>query len=286
MYEKKTYFSDSTVYDLAISYDMGKECAIFTDQYVDATHKYTFLHSSDLEKSKLEAFAKFDKIIGVNAGVAANVTRAYPFLESKMASIENFISPETITCHVTDLAPKAAKTQRFEICTCGNLNRVKGQDIAIEAAKMLSDAGLDFTWTFVGDGEDRPLLEQKIAQYGLSDKITITGFQTNPYTYIKRCDLYVQPSKEEAHATTLIEALILGKPIISTNTIAGTYILSKYPGGILVNIDATMLAEKVRFLLENSDERQKLATATGGIDWEKRRLEYANDINTMLAEKI
>lgn len=286
LYEKKTYFSDGVVYDLAISYDMGKECAIFTDLYVDAKEKYTFLHSSDLESTKFDAFAKFDKIIGVNSGVSDNVESVYPHLKDKLAAVENFISPETITDMVDECHADCQTKESYEICTCGGLNRVKGQDVAIKAAKILSDEGCRFHWTLVGDGDKRGELEDLIRQCGLEDKVTITGFQTNPYTYMNECDVYVQPSKEEAHATTLIEALILCKPIVSTNTIAGTYILSKYPGGLLVDIDEQMLADRVRYLMENVDARQKLVDDAKSIDWEARRAEYANDVNRMLAGQI
>ena len=120
----------------------------------------------------------------------------------------------------------------------------------------------------------------------MEDKFTITGFQTNPYTYMNECDIYVQPSKEEAHGATIVEALILCKPIISTNSIGGSYIFSKYPGGILIEMDAKMLADRVRYLMENIDARQKLVDDAKGIDWEARRAEYANDINKMLAGEI
>ena len=60
-------------------------------------------------------------------------------------------------------------------------------------------------------------LKELIAQNNLEDSFILLGKKTNPYPYMKACDLYVQPSRYEGKAVTVTEAKILGKPILITN---------------------------------------------------------------------
>ena len=78
---------------------------------------------------------------------------------------------------------------------------------------MLHDKGLtNIKWYVVGYGGYEGRIKGIIAQNKLEDSFILLGKKTNPYTYIKACDLYVQPSRYEGKAVTVTEAKILGKP--------------------------------------------------------------------------
>ena len=117
--------------------------------------------------------------------------------------------------------------------------------MAVEAAHILRQRGMDFVWYFIGDGSDRNKLEEKINSLGLTERIVITGFMDNPFPLMSQCDIYVQPSYEEAFGRTIKEALVLGKTVVSTATAGGKAILQNGELGKLTSIDAKGLANGI-----------------------------------------
>ncbi|MFT4171435.1 MAG: glycosyltransferase [Rhodocyclaceae bacterium] len=60
-----------------------------------------------------------------------------------------------------------------------------------------------------------------IAELGIGDRVVMPGFQTNPYPWVKHADLFAMASDSEGLPTVLIESLILGTPVVSTDCPTG-----------------------------------------------------------------
>ena len=56
-----------------------------------------------------------------------------------------------------------------------------------------------------------------IVELRMQDYVFTVGRKSNPYPYIRRADLYVQPSRVEGYPMTILEALVLGCAVISTD---------------------------------------------------------------------
>ena len=145
------------------------------------------------------------------------------------------------------------KKEKFTIVTVGRLIPDKRQDRLLSAAKKLKENGSDFIWYFVGDGPEKTKLEKMIAEYGLSNNIVITGMQKNPYPYMAACDIYVQPSYEEALGLTILETHRLNKPVISTATVGGKKLVESGKNGIVCEISSDALAESITDLTANKE---------------------------------
>lgn len=104
----------------------------------------------------------------------------------------------------------------------GRLDSQKGQLLLIEAAAALLDEGRRFELVLIGDGPLRKTLESTIARLGYSDAIRLLGWQGNEVvaTEVLRSRAVVLPSFAEGLPVVLMEALALGRPVIST-AIAG-----------------------------------------------------------------
>ena len=74
----------------------------------------------------------------------------------------------------------------------------------------------------LGLGEEKEKYEKIIDDNGLTDTFKFLGFRDNPYKYVKNADLYVCSSRREGFSTAVTEALVLGKPVVSTNC-SGAY---------------------------------------------------------------
>ena len=82
---------------------------------------------------------------------------------------------------------------------------------------MLKKDNLNFKVLFIGEGKDTNLYKQLVEKYNLQDKIEFLGAKKNPYPYMKLADTVLLTSDYEGYPVVFIEALILNKPIITTD---------------------------------------------------------------------
>ena len=110
----------------------------------------------------------------------------------------------------------------------------------------------------VGDGDTRTKLETMICEYGVADNVFLLGTKTNPYPYMRACDIYVQPSYTEGYSTTICEAGMLGKAIIGTKPSGGIYDqITPGEDGLIVDATVDGLTEGIQTLLENESLRRQ-----------------------------
>lgn len=273
-YEKNHYFANQEAYDVAISYIQGYT-AKFVAHYIKAKRKVMFFHGSTDETHELheEIMPCFNAIVGVNENVQKVLEGLYPAFANKMTFIENYV----------DATEVRNKSQEFKIekpegkhvlCSCGRFTPVKGFDLAVEAAKILKEQNVEFLWYFVGDGSERAKIEQMIKQYGLEDCIQITGMQDNPYSYMNVCDIYVQPSYEESHSLTIVEALILCKPIVSTATVGGKTLIVPNRNGLLADIEESDLVDKISEMISQNNLYREICNNLKEIDYGESLKKY------------
>lgn len=104
----------------------------------------------------------------------------------------------------------------------GRLSGQKGHLLLLEAVRQLVAEGYRFTVALVGDGEMRSQIEQLVIAYDLQAYVSITGWASNDVvkTELLRAQALVLPSFAEGLPVVIMEALALGRPVITT-TIAG-----------------------------------------------------------------
>ena len=147
----------------------------------------------------------------------------------------------------------------MKLLTVGRLHPQKGIDLAVEAARILREKGVEFLWLVAGDGSERPKLQRKIDQYGLGDYFRLIGSRSNPYAYMRACDILVQPSRVEGKSIVLDEAKILCKPIVSTSyTTVGDAIEHGVTGWI-TEMNGEALAEGIARMIRDHELRSSLS---------------------------
>lgn len=275
-YERKTYF-DSKHYDVAVAYVQGY-VALFVDKCISADKKIVFYHTSTNENPELNGkiINNFAAIGALHSQQKELIEEWYPKIKGKITIVENYTDREMLLSQSEEFS--LPETDKTVICSCGRFAPVKGFDLAVEAAKNLKENGKDFIWYFVGDGPERAKLEKLIAEYGLSNNIVITGMQKNPYPYMAACDIYVQPSYEEALGLTILEAHRLNKPVISTATVGGQKLVESGKNGVVCEISSDAIAESIINLINNKDKYsdivKNLKTADYSHEFEKYKQQW------------
>jgi glycosyltransferase involved in cell wall biosynthesis len=145
--------------------------------------------------------------------------------------------------------------------TITRLNDVKGNDILLEAAKIVLKTIPNTLFVFVGDG---PLMEEMLnitKKFNIEDNVLFTGYQKDVSDFLSIFDVKVIASNSEGFPLACLEAMIMGKAMVATEVDGLKEILNHGVTGILVppqNPEA--MAEKIIYLLQSEHERKRLGT--------------------------
>lgn len=131
----------------------------------------------------------------------------------------------------------------------------KNQELLIRAWLK---AGVPHKLVLVGGTTDKKEeeylrhLKELVKELGVADRVVFTGFQKNPYPWVKHAALFAMSSDSEGLPTVLIEALILGTPVVSTDCPTGpSEILTGEFARFLSPVgDVSALATNIRNALE------------------------------------
>lgn len=249
-------------YDVAIGY-LEKNPIYFCVDKVKAKKKIGWIHT---EYSKLGIdksidnyyFSKIDNIFTVSNECKIDLEYMFPQYDRKIEYMPNIISEKRIKF----LSKEEVTDIRFDvgainIVSVGRLEYVKGFDLAIEVSKILIKNGNKIKWYIIGEGSQRVFLENKIDEYDLENSFELLGEKENPYPYISKADIYVQPSRFEGMGISISEAKCLKKPIVITNFKAAKSQIKNDFDGLIVDIDAESIANGITLLINNQHIKNK-----------------------------
>ncbi|MFC4320713.1 glycosyltransferase [Litchfieldia salsa] len=261
----------SKKYDLSVSYAWPHNILA---EKVEAKKKVAWIHT---DYSKLEIdnkldfliWDKFDYIASISDECTKSFVEKYPTLKSKVVLIENITSPNFIRKMANDTVSLPKENENFfNILSVGRLSYVKGYDLAIHALRRLHDKGLtNIKWYVIGYGGYEKELQELIEHNDLNESFILLGKKTNPYPYMKACDLYVQPSRYEGKAVTVTEAKILGKPIIITNYPTAKSQLKDGNEGIICDLSVEGIAAAIERIMKNQELSLRLVNNIKEFDY-------------------
>lgn len=249
-------------YDIAISYAQAFP-TFYVAEKVQADKKFAWVNVSYRLKGEIKDFQKqyydqYDKIVAVSQSTRDIFLEQVPEYADKMEIIQDINDYECIK-KMADM--DEGYTDGFEgirILTIGRLASQKGYDIALEACKKLKEAGVSFTWYVLGKGP----MEEKIREYirinDLANEFVLVGVKSNPYPYIKNCDIYVQTSKFEGFGIAIAEARMLDKPVVTTRFDAVYTQMIHRKNGLVVDMNAEGVYEGIMEIINNEKVRKEI----------------------------
>lgn len=261
-------------YDVAISYLWPH---YFVAEKVKAKTKIAWIHTdySTIEtdiKMDLKMWNKFDYIMAVSEECKNAFLKKYPSLHNKVKVMENITSPDFIRRMSEEkVDDDISKDNSFKLLSVARLSHAKGIDNAVRALRVLHDRGFtNIKWYVVGYGGDGAIIKELIEENNLKDSFILLGKKTNPYPYMKVCDIYVQPSRYEGKAVTVGEAQILGKPVIITNYTTAKSQVRENIDGYICELSIDGIANGVEKLYRNKELKEKLANNSRNTDYSNK----------------
>ncbi len=251
------------VYDAAIAYQQGVP-TFFLATKVNAKKKIAWINADvfaagyDLEYCQ-QFYEQMNFIVAVSDKLQNLLCTKATWMRDRLTCIYDIINPDVI-CRLAGKAVHDMIVARGEvsIVTVGRLTRPKNYLLAVDAAKILKDKGLEFKWFFVGEGEMRKSIESKISENGLNNQVLLLGFKENPYPYMAKADVYVQTSSFEGFGLTIAEAKILHRPVVSTDfDIVHDQIIGGQ-NGLIAQMTPESVSEKIQELLDNESLKNQI----------------------------
>lgn len=193
------------------------------------------------------AYPRADYVVAVSHGVKSDLLAHFAQLDEKIGVI---YSP-VVTSEMLALAEEKPDHPWFQdkqtpiVLGVGRLTCQKGFDTLVKAFSEI-ESEKPVRLMILGEGEDRANLQKLVDSLGLSESVSLPGFVDNPFAFMKSSDLYVLSSRWEGLPNTLIQALAVGCPVMSTNCPSGpNEILENGKWGTLVEVDDVAEMAKV-----------------------------------------
>lgn len=116
------------------------------------------------------------------------------------------------------LLPRAAHTPRpVYLISVGKLAPAKGHTVLIEAFRRVAGEKVNTFLIIVGGGELRESLAEQIAEAGLADRVALAGFREDVPDLLAASDIFVFPSLAEGLGSSVIDAMLLGLPVVASD---------------------------------------------------------------------
>lgn len=250
-------------YDVTIGYGPGYASFFAMDKVPNGGKKILWVNTNlvrahfDLEEHR-RLYVQADHIVAVCRNLLRDLQGYYPECRGKMSVFYDMLDVKGIQEAGHAYQPDYPPEQANRVLTVGRICEAKALHLAAEAAAVLKERGLDFRWYILGDGEGRQALESRIRELEVEDRMVLLGALNNPYPWFAGCDIYVQTSVYEGSCTTITEALILGKPVVTTNIDIAPEKIQEGSNGLICNMTGLDIADKLQRLLTEPQLRRDM----------------------------
>lgn len=252
-------------YDIEVAYLEGPCARIISGCNNPATKLVSWIHIEQhgaqiaaasfrsLREAK-RCYSKFDRIISVSQTVQ-DVFQDALDIPAIHEVLYNTNESEQIRNQSLEAAEDVLfSTDEMKLVGVGKLLPNKGFDRLLRIANHLRDEGYPVHIYLLGVGPEKQKLVAYAKEHGMESAVTFLGYQTNPYKYVAKCDLFVCSSFSEGFSTAATEALIVGTPVCTVEVAGMKEMLGENNEyGVVVPNDEEALYEGIKGLLDDPE---------------------------------
>lgn len=191
-------------------------------------------------------FRRLSYLVGVSNAAVKEILRLNWGLDShKVIAVPNGIDPERIL-----IVERSTKERLFKedfphlvekgtllFGSVGRLTRVKNNENFIRAFAKAAEADSRLRLALAGKGPDEEKLKALVGELGLNEKVAFLGFRNDVPCLLKVLDFYVMPSLREGLSLAMVEAMIAGAPILTSDRGSMREVVGDEPCGVLIDPD-------------------------------------------------
>lgn len=253
---------DKREYDIAISYAQGVP-TFYVAEKIKAKKKFAWVNVSyrlldEDKKFQQNYYNKYNKIVAVSDSAKEIFLETFPEYDDKLEVIYDINNPDIIF-KMADLGESYKDNfDGIKILSIGRLAYQKGYDIAIEACRKLKENKVNFKWYVLGIGPLKEEIEAEIKKNNLENDFILLGVTSNPYAYIRDCDIYVQTSRFEGFGLAIAEARILNKPVVTTRFDAVYNQMIDKKNGLVVDMNSDGVCNGILTLIQDKTLKEEI----------------------------
>ena len=250
-------------YDIEISFLEGPSARIISGCTEKNTKLISWIHCEQATKKQIAAafrnfseaercYRKFDKNVFVAEGLR-KVFCEWVNVKNKSCVLYNAIDTEKIR-KLKDEEIGIPLKRTFSMIAVGSLKKIKGYDRLLKIAKRLYDEKRLFHLYILGIGPMEKEIRSFISREELNEYVSLLGYDTNPYKYIARSDVFVCSSYSEGFSTATIEALITGTPVCTVEVAGMKEILGNGEYGLITKNTEEELYKGIKKLMDDEEQ--------------------------------
>lgn len=252
-------------YDIEVSYLEGPSARIISGCPDKSAKLVSWIHVEQHTKKcasgafrdyneSVVCYGKFDKTVCVSEAVKKDFLELYPDINNAVVLYNTNESDQILTLKDEHVEDRVFRDGEIRLCGVGKLVPKKGFDKLARIHKRLREQGYPVHTYLLGNGSEKERIENYINENKLEDTFTFLGYQTNPYKFLGKCDLFVCTSIAEGFSTAATEALILGVPVVTTPVAGMQEMLgSNNEYGIIAEHQEQSLYESIKRLLDEPE---------------------------------
>lgn len=229
-------------YDIEVAYLETSPTKIIAQSTNKKAVKIAWVHCDLSKKEGMDASAdkgreqykKFNKVVCVSEDVKDGFYKIYGDNFDTVV-LHNVIDENEIFLKAVQSINFIKNTDEKQLLAVGRLTQQKNFAHLIDTCGKLMAKEYKFHLNILGEGPERKNLEKQIENLGLQKIVTLQGFISNPYPWIKQSDVMVCSSIYEGISTVVQEALILGKPVVTTPCTGMTELLGNSEYGLIAD---------------------------------------------------
>lgn len=269
-------------YDTVIAFMEGQPI-YYAVTKVKSLNKIGFIHGDytamGLNSEFDRAFVgKLNALCTVSESCKTALDNTFPEYSKKFHVIYNIISSTFMRQMAEEPADFEDDFIGMRVLSIARLSHQKGLDIALPAIAALKKKGLRFKWYIIGIGPEKESLETMIQELDIGDYVRFMGERSNPYPYLKTCDIYLQPSRFEGKSIAVDEAMVMCRPILLTDFSTASDQIDSGRNGLIVPMNSEGIADGLEDLLLHAEKRAAFSFALSQCDYTNE-----NEINKLYA---
>lgn len=205
---------------------------------------------------------RFVKRILPNSEAARDALLAQGVVAGRIVVIPNGIDIEEIRAKAGEGESPLPQEWRdcFVIGAVGKLNAIKAPDIFIEAARMAYEKRSDLRFVFLGEGPLHDEIQTRIRELGLESAVLLPGHRHDVPRWLAAFHLFAMTSRREGMPNAIMEAMVLGLPVVATDAGGCRELVLEGDTGYIVPIDdAAALAQCWLTLADDAELRARMS---------------------------